>query len=361
MATIPLVMALVLVMSVAVIYLNRPLIAEQRAATNSYHAARAAHAASGGLAWALATLNGPKPAGRVRAPSGQTPWKAACEWTEQGGLTCDCDASHSGEQALLGVGFQVAVSQVDAAASYPGALARLLVSVTGCSVPVGRGAEGRCSEADGATLSALEKRLRFVSLLGHMPDEVLTAGGLITLSPSGRGAPAFGGYVMGAFLSPSAPETVATSEAVPSPLRDKVLRVSKAVLRDAAFRVTCDGDCSEPLQRAAQSGHTVLWVDGDLQLASVLALGSNERPVLLWVDGEVRVAAGVSLTGLLLARSVLWAASDEGDSHFRGAMVAEDSITVTGSPVVEWAPDVLNRLVATSGWFEPIPGWTKAN
>jgi hypothetical protein len=355
------VMSLVLIASVAVIFMNRPQITEQRAVTNTYHTTRAEQAASGGLAWVMANLNGPKPAGRVCVASGQAPWKAACEWTEQGSLACDCAAPGNGDAVGPGVGFRVAVSRVAGPAPQPGAEAMLNVSVAGCSVPAGRETNTRCSAAEGATFSVLETRLRFVPLLGRMPNEALTAGGPITMPQSGMGDPAFGGYVMGVFTPPPAPETVSASDTGHAPLRDKVLGVSKAALRDAAFRVTCNGECSEPLRRAVQSGHAVLWVDGDLQLVSVLALGSDEHPVLLWVDGEVRVGPRVSLTGLLLARSVEWTASEEGYSHFRGAVVADGAIAVTGSPAIEWAPEVLSRLVATSGWFEPIPGWTKAN
>lgn len=368
LATIPLVMVLVLAVSVVVIYLNRPLIAEQRASTNTYHAIRAAQAANGGMAWALANLNGPKPAGRVCTSNGQTPWKAACEWTEQGGLSCDCAAPHSGDQDRLGVGFQVAVSPADAAATLPDAPALWDVAVTGCSVPSERSAPGGCSASEGAALSALKTRFRFVPLLGRYPEEALTAGGPITSpSPSANHGLAWGGYAMGVYVAPVAPDVAtqtgaAASDAVTARLpRDKQLGVNLAALRDVAWRLACEANCSEQLQRAVQNGHTVIWVKGDLALASALTLGSDERPVLLWVEGEVRLGPRVSLTGLLMAGSVVWGASEEGDSHFRGAIVADGPITVTGAPAIEWAPQVLDRLAASAGWFEPVPIGRRVN
>ena len=127
------------------------------------------------------------------------------------------------------------------------------------------------------------------------------------------------------------------------------------------MRLKCNIDCSSLLQRAVQSGHTVIWVDGDLPLASALTLGNDERPVLLWVEGEVRLGPRVSLTGLLMAGSVAWEASEEGESHVRGAIVADGPITVTGSPAIEWAPQVLDRLAASAGWFEPVPVGRRVN
>ncbi len=368
LAAIPLVMVLALGVSVVVIYLNRPLIAEQRASTNTYHATRAAQAASGGLAWALANLNGTKPAGRLCASNGQTPWKAACEWTEQGGLSCDCAVPHSGDQDRLGVGFQVTVSPADAAATMPDAPALWDVAVTGCSVPSERNAPGGCSASEGAALSALKTRLRFVSLLGQRPDVALTAGGPITLpSPSANHGLAWGGYAMGVYVAPTAPNAAtqtgaAASDAVTARLpRDKLLGVNQAALRGVAWRLACEANCSEQLQRAVQSGHTVIWVDGDLPLASALTLGTDERPLLLWVEGEVRLGPRVSLTGLLMAGSVVWGASEEGDSQVKGAIVVDGPITATGSPVIEWAPQVLDRLAASAGWFEPAPIGRRVN
>lgn len=362
------VMVLVLCFFVLTMLINRPLIAHQRASTNAYQATRAAEAASGGLAWSLAMLNAPKPAGRVCAPSGQTPWKAACEWTEQGGLSCDCAAPHSGHQDRLGVGFQVTVSPVDATATLPDASALWDVAVTGCSVPSERSAPGGCSASEGAALSALKTRFRFVPMLGQFPDVALTAGGPITLpSPSANHWLAWGGYAMGVYVTPTAadaatPTGAAVSDVVAAPLpRDKLLGVGKAALRDVARRLACEANCSEQLQRVVQSGHVVIWVDGDLTLASALTLGSDEHPVLLWVEGDVRLGPRVSLTGLLLARSVVWGASDERESHVRGAIVADGPVTVTGSPAIEWAPQVLDRLAASAGWFEQVPVGSRVN
>lgn len=355
-------MVFVLLASVVGMVLNRPSIAEQHASTSAFHRVRAAQAASGGLAWALANLNGPKPAGRVCAPIGQTPWQAACEWTEQGGLSCDCAAPHGGDEGRMGVGFQVAVSPIVAAATLPDAPALWDVAVTGCSVPSERSAPGGCSVSEGAALSALKTRLRFVPLLAQNPDVALTAGGPITLpSPSTSHGLAWGGYAMGVYVTPTAPDATTPTGAAASEVgsallpRDKLLGVSQAALRDVAWRVTCGANCSEQLQRAVQIGHTVIWVDGDLSLASGLTLGNDERPVLLWVEGDVRLGPRVTLTGLLLARSVVWGASEEGESHVRGAIVADGPITVTGSPAIEWGPQVLDRLTASAGWFEPVP------
>lgn len=366
--TVVIAMTTVLVVSVLTIFENRPLIAEQRTSSNGYQATRAVQAANGGLTWALANLNGPKLAGRVCAPNGQTPWKAACEWTGQGGLSCDCAEPHSGDQDRLGVGFQVTVSPADAAATMPDAPALWDVAVTGCSVPSERSTPGGCSASEGAALSAIKTRFRFVPLLGRYPDEALTAGGPITLpSPSANHGLAWGGYVMGVYVAPTAPDATAqtgaaASDAVTARLpRDKLLGVNQAALRDVAWRLACEANCSEHLQRAVQRGHTVIWVDGDLRLASALTLGNDERPVLLWVEGEVRLGPLVSLTGLLMAGSVAWEASEEGKSHVRGAIMADGPITVTGSPAIEWAPQVLDRLAASAGWFEPVPVGRRVN
>lgn len=375
---IPVTAVVVLIATVVAIYLNRPLIAEQRASTNAYQAARAAEAASGGLTWALAHLNAPSATAgacgayalRRRAledVASPAPWKAACELTAQGLLACGCEVQGHGDVNRLGAGFQVTVSRV-VGVSQSTDRAMWDVSVTGCSTPAGRDSSA-CAAADGATLSTLDARLRFVPLLGHFPDVVFTAGGAIAVPPPFEaGEPAWGGYVMGAYLSPPSQEPAV--EPVPrspevartvSP-RDQVPAVDLATLREAAYRLQCEGECSGQVHRAVHSGHAVIWVDGDLSLTSALTLGDDGQPVLLWVTGDVTLGPQVSVIGMLLARSVVWrAAAAGGTSHFKGAMVADGSITVTGSPSIEWAPQVLNRLAATSGWFEPVAGWSRVN
>lgn len=375
---VPAVMLVVLFVSVAIIYLNRPLIAEQRASTNAYQAARAEDAASGGLAWVLANLNVPPAAVGVCGVStlrrwaqdslvSAAPWTAACELTARDRLVCGCEPQGHSDVNRLGVGFQVALSR--SAEVVTGAAERAVwdVAVVGCSAPAGRGAAS-CAAADGVTVTSLGARLRFVPLLAHLPSAALTAGGTISAPlPTGAGEPAWGGYVMGAYLSTPSQEVAAepsptqlTGARAASP-RDNVPAVGLDAFRDVAFRLTCDGDCSGPIHRAVQLGHTVIWVDGDLALAPDLTLGDDGHPVLLWVTGDVTLSSEVSVTGLLMSRSVVWRVSPGREAHFKGAMVVDGSITVTGSPSIEWAPEVLDRLASTSGWFEPVPRSPRVN
>lgn len=377
-ALIPLVMVLVLLISVAVIYVNRPLIAEQRAATNVYHEARAGQAAAAGLAWTLASLNGSPTGAHVCGASALRRWAmeesvkqalrpVACELTAQGPLACDCERDEARDLNRLGVGFQVTLARVAEALAHTADSAMWDVAVVGCSAPAGRGAAS-CAAADGATVTSLGTRLRFVPLLARLPSAALTAGGTISAPlPTGAGEPAWGGYVMGAYLSTPSQEVAAepsptqlTGARAASP-RDNVPAVGLDAFRDVAFRLTCDGDCSGPIHRAVQLGHTVIWVDGDLALAPDLTLGDDGHPVLLWVTGDVTLSSEVSVTGLLMSRSVVWRVSPGREAHFKGAMVVDGSITVTGSPSIEWAPEVLDRLASTSGWFEPVPRSPKVN
>jgi len=291
-------------------------------------------------------------------------WITRCELGDQGALECACSSGGGKALAKSGVAFEVEVSRVHVGSALPAGNVVLSVATRGCNVPAGPVDGSPCAATEVRASSRTTTLLRFVPLLGQLPMVALTTGGAIQMPPVDVNETAWGGYVMGAILSPSVAETTPaldTEQAVVAPLRESVLLVPRSALRDSAMRLKCNIDCSSLLQRAVQSGHTVIWVDGDLPLASALTLGNDERPVLLWVEGEVRLGPRVSLTGLLMAGSVAWEASEEGESHVRGAIVADGPITVTGSPAIEWAPQVLDRLAASAGWFEPVPVGRRVN
>ena len=116
-------------------------------------------------------------------------------------------------------------------------------------------------------------------------------------------------------------------------------------------RVECPGDCSEALRRAGEV-HSLLWVEGDLQLDGTASLGSPERPLAIVATGTIQVHGQPVIHGVLYGRGLHW--TGRGGVH--GAAIVEGSYTGDGAPQFVYNPMVLRTLMRHTGSYARLPG-----
>lgn len=96
-----------------------------------------------------------------------------------------------------------------------------------------------------------------------------------------------------------------------------------------------------------------IWVDGNLSLDSAGDIGSATAPVAVVVDGQVTASASINYYGMLYARAnPTW--NYTGNLTFNGAVVAENTLSGSGSTNFIYDPALLQRLRVTTGSFVPV-------
>lgn len=121
----------------------------------------------------------------------------------------------------------------------------------------------------------------------------------------------------------------------------------------------CNGDCSAALVAAvdAQVEPARLAVQGDVELAGALQLGSPSRPVVLVIDGALRLSGPVKIHGLVHADSLQWdnVAPDAG-GLLHGAAVLSGHYGGDGAPDIVYDPNLVHRLQHQAGTWVRVPG-----
>jgi len=405
-ATLVVTIVLLFAMTLVAAYANRNLVFEQRTSANQVRSTQAFEAAEAGLEWALVMLNQRQRLGAGCLPSGDakalsfrerslrysaadgmhTPvtWddggkasalRAACV-RAAAGWTCSCPSTgHPSLAEPDGNGAHPAFS-VEFTAGPRAGMVR--VSATGCTrlgPPCGSGT-GKAGDASMQVQALLalvpglatpplapltvKDSVDVAGMLGlHNPDAgaggvVLHAGGSAAM-PNARITTAPGGSTSAAHVVADA--TLAAASA--AGFFSSFFGLDKSTWRDqpAVARFVCESTCGAALAAAIDGGsHSLIWIDGDLQLEGPLALGSHERPVMLVASGAVRLRGGVALHGVAHGASVAWNDTGTGGAIVRGAVISESSFEGDGSPDLVYDPAVLAALKGNSGSFARVPG-----
>ncbi|GAB4036667.1 MAG: hypothetical protein Fur0014_03510 [Rubrivivax sp.] len=413
-ASLVIVALLFFVMSLVAAYTNRNLIFEQRTSANQYRSTMALEAAEAGVEWAISLLN----AGSIddscnpSADPGDTTFRERyLEIDPETGLitavapdanargtafpscvfdgtdwSCSCPAEGTAAPAApAGTGpfpaFQVRLSR--ASATHPGLV---LVEVNGCTrlsadclnfPPTSVPGEGRASVS---VLVALR------SALPALPAAALTVRGGIDVgaaalgayntSPLGSGITIQAGGDIGA--STRAALRLGTVDGSPG---ETSLRTNDPVLGGAGMTaerlfqttfaadplrfeeqpglrrlVECDGTCTADTIRAvaALNRGRILWVDGDVDFDTAGDVGSADQPLMLVATGSITFSSPVTFHGVLYSRAEDWATSGAGE--VRGAVIAEGSLSGTGSHTIVHELELLRRLQWRTGSFVRVPG-----
>jgi PilX N-terminal len=395
-----------LAMALVAIFVNRNLVFEQRSAANQVRSTQAFEAAEAGLEWALAQLNDPQRIGPDCKPSadpaatsfrsrhlvfnrttaGFTPavWNHAgtptalqpsCVRTATG-WSCSCPLQGLPTLVpLAGNAPAVAFTLQFAAGAKPGTVR---VVATGCSHLAGVCQSGSTTRADAT--AKIEVALGLVAGLRTPPAAALTTRGAFDADAAALGLrnpdPATGialhagGTIAASHAQLTAPagaplsSTLVGNDTALASLSTDRFFASYFGLDKAAWksqptvtRVTCSGNCSSALAAAidAAADTALVWVDGDLDLAGPITLGSPQRPVVIIASGAARLNGAIAVHGVIYAAALRWD-STSGGAFVRGAALSESSYQGNGTPEFFYDTTVLATLKSNSGSFARVSG-----
>ena len=120
--------------------------------------------------------------------------------------------------------------------------------------------------------------------------------------------------------------------------------------------VPCGGGCTaaQVQARAQMNPGRMLWLDGNVNLDSAIAIGTAAEPVVLNVTGNLTFGSAATVNGLVYSQAALWTMNGAG--QIVGAAVAESALTGAPSGSVTYSIPVLTRLRTTTGSFVKVPG-----
>ncbi len=390
-------------MALAVAYVHRSLVIDQRTAAHQVRSTQAFEAAEAGIEWASAALNDNRRVGDDCAPSTDataasvrdrlleraavdapftprtwldhgvpTPLQFACESTA-GAWVCACPTAATPSLAVLPAGGSSFVVQL-AAGDGPGVVK---VVSTGCSTAgiacdVGANHE---SSARISTSFALLRGLRSMPAAPVVARAHVNGDSAAWLArnddaDSGGLAVQAGGDVQASLASLQGPAGGASVDSViahdasiggrtPARFFAAYFGVDDARWFDRAGvrRIRCIDDCSAVLADTIAAGgrNALIAVDGDLRIDSPATLGSAERPILIAVRGAVQLNARVALHGVLYGTSVTTKPGAAG-STFHGAVLSANDMNIGASVSFIADGDLLSRLKADTGTFARVNG-----
>jgi Tfp pilus assembly protein PilX len=410
-ATLVVTLALMFAMTLAAYFLNRNMSLEQRLAANQVQAAQAFEAAEAGLEWATAQLNNPQKLGADCQASGAAsaqsfrasrvafdastglhtprtwtqaavvmPLQAVCvrSATQAGGWNCSCPAS----------GHPAAASNAAANTSAPAFAVSLLPTAVpgqlrlvahGCTSHAGACRPGSSTQADAtarvqqlvALVSGLASApLASLTVLGHVNTNAalglhtstrtaLQAGGTVT-APNARVGVAPGGLASLAILDHDRALRGLNDALFFSRLMgmDAATWSQQSMVRKVVCGAEANANCNAALSDAVAStnGPVLLWVEGDMNLAGPLVLGSAAQPVLLVINGSATLNGGVQIHGMLHAARVEWNDNGTGAGRVTGAVTSASDYSGNGAPDLVFDATVLQLLKTNSGSFARVAG-----
>ena len=405
-AALVVVMILLFATVLVAVFTNRNLVFEQRTSANQYRGAQAFEAAEAGIEWALSQLNANQRIGADCEPSADpaagsfrsrylstapktgvltpTTWnnagtasalQASCVQAGSG-WSCSCPTHGLPTLPSPGGGATATAFTVQFAPSAKPGVVRVVAN--GCTSLAGACLSGSTGRADAS--ARIEVAFGLVAGLRTPPAATVTSRGgfdagsatlgLHNADPATGIAVNAGGAIdaaMARLTSPAgSPKTglLVGNDAALAALPEGRLfathfGVDKAAwqAQPAVTRISCTVDCAAVLGAAvaAAADAVLIQVDGDLQLAGPVTLGSAQRPVAIVVSGAAQFEGAVALHGLLYAGSLRWNAT-AGGAFVRGALISEAGYQGSGAPDLFYDPLVLGLLQHATGSFARVNG-----
>lgn len=405
-----LVVTLLLCMSMvlAVAFAQRDIAAEEQRSADDYRAAQAFEAAEAGLEWALARVDDPtridaqcRPSGdvtarswrermlHVAAPAGNlapatwsdagvaTPLRSACA-RDASGWHCSCPSDGpAGLPPLEGPATAPAFT-VELATGPRAGLVRVIArgctrfdASEGCATSASTGREASARH---------EAMWAWVPVLRSLPAAALTVRGDVLAGAAALGvgnadrasaglALHAGGRIDASALRLLAPTGSALGASIASgDVELAALSANRFFARrfgmepeawsrqPGVARLACTVDCAAAVAAAIDAGRRRIFVDGDLELAGPLQIGSDAEPVALVASGAIRLSADVVIAGVVYGASLDWSDARAGSAGIRGAALVGGDYRGDGAPDLVHDDAVLTSLKAREGSFVRING-----
>lgn len=409
--TLAIVGMLLLATLVALMYLNRGIVFEQRSSSNQWRSTQALETAEAGVEWATGMLNTPYDLGAdcqflgsanvsfrkkyvmtrwndVAAPSSDIVPSAAlpsCRITAAG-RTCSCPANNiTAAPTIAGAGTSFSV-RFEAVASDPEAVR---VTSWGCA-PTDGGQVCHAGNATGTDAHAkIEVVLKLKPVLRAAPASPLTCGGSCTLSGSfnvNNLDVATNGILINAGTSISAGPGVSLGTLPGQPSNNALIGSDASLANISSVDPTCSSsgmfnayfgstieqyqrasstktlscssasDCSTQVRDAYDDGWRSFYFASDLQLSGDQTLGSAADPVTLVTPGAVRINGNWTIYGLLFSNSADVNNLGTGSSVIEGAQISCANYSNNGNGSLNYNPDALKNARRFSALLVRVPG-----
>ncbi len=412
------VLVLFFIMSMVAAYSSRNMIFEQRTSANQYRSTQAFEAADAGVEWALAMLNAgsiddactpvtvapalpglPPPSfrGRYISIDANTGAIAPKTWLngattqflnvlcarDAGGWACSCPSNSAPVLAVpAGPGPAPAFRLTFVANGRPGVVGVRSQGCTRLSTSCLNDAQTATGGDATATVSAL---LALKGAVSTPPSAALTVHGDVaatsvlnvvnTDSNSGGVTIDAGGTVIasdaGLRTLPGTPVAVSivSGDAALAALSPDLMFASVFGMRRDTYRQqpaaivrTCPGQCAaaDLADVVRLNPGRMLWLVGDVDLASPVELGSPTNPVVIVVNGNFTAsAAGARVNGVVYSYNAAGQWATAGSGLIQGAAVAEGGLLGSATTSIVFDADILRRLRLQAGSFVRVPGGWK--
>lgn len=417
MATMIAVMLLLFGTSIAVFYLNRNQVFDQKSSANQLRATIALEMAEAGAEWATGMLNRPydmhpnctfdtttnvsfrrkyvqinyaDPAAIAAKTSLDIAVAANVRpgcFITNGALNCTCPAANTGDATLAPTpaapGFSVSFAPV------AGDAHSVEVTSIGCTA-----LDSACTATTAANADAtatVKTILKLRPLLRAAPASPLTCGSSCNLSGSftvenvdsaTNGITInSGGAVTGAAGAitsiPGAPSvnslvsgdeslsTLANADATCS--NDRIFNayfgssLEQYMASPATKSITCSSasDCGSKVSQAYSDGWRSYYFPIGLQLnnsSNIASLGSRADPVSIVSPSQIKINGNMDIYGLVFSNDADYGDLGTGSSNIHGALVSCKDFASNGNGSVTYDPDALRNLQASSALMVRIPG-----
>jgi Tfp pilus assembly protein PilX len=413
-ATLVVSLLLLFVASLGALYLNRGVLAEQKASGNQMQTTLTHEMGEAALEWATGMLNAPYDVGTActydntgmsfRKRYVMSKWNDASAPTTDivpvttvfpgckmnpstGALTCSCPDKPASGTAVAALGTSEQPGFTVAFEAVPGDSEAVKVTAWACPKQADTCASTNFNAADGSS------RLSVVLKLGPSPKEPrvpLTCGTSCDIGGSfnvKNTDVASNGVLVNAGSTinfGSGQHTLQTLSGVPTEnamiandqslynLSKDDLNCDKSAVFKAYFGMTIDrfrdspttkvincggaNDCKTQIDAAYQQGWRSFYFSSDLQLSGSSSYGSQTDPVTFVTTKDVKINGTTDIYGLLFSNAAVWDENGTGNSVIHGAQITCAKYTNNGNGTVEFDPNALKNVRRMGAPLARVPG-----
>lgn len=413
MAVLAVVMMLVLAASLAVLYVNRSVLYEQRIAVTQWQSTQALEVAEAGIEWATGMLNAPYDIGsncafltttnqsfrkrylltRVNDPVNPSTAVAPAANVYPGckidgsALSCHCPAPPASGTAAASLGSAELPSFTVAFEAVAGDEEAVRITAYGCNARSAACTPDSFASAEGNARVSVLLKLR--PLLRAMPAAPLTCGTSCTVGGSynirNSDVPTNGLLVnAGTTISlangtttqtlPGQPSATAlvSDDASLSALSSADPTCSNSRMFNAYFGSTitqfqaapstktlsCSSasDCRDRLDAAYADGWRAFYFASDLHLSGNATYGSPTDPVTIVTPNAIDVNGNNTFYGLIFSNSAAWNDLGTGSAVIHGAQVSCAAYRNNGNGTLAYDADALRNARRLTGLMVRVPG-----
>jgi hypothetical protein len=414
-ATLVVSLLLLFVASLGALYLNRGVLAEQRASGNQMQTTLTHEMGEAALEWATGMLNAPYDIGSActvdnsvgtrsfRKRYVMSEWDAATPSTEvrpvttvfpgckmnpaTGALTCSCPEKPGSGTAVAALGAVEQPGFTVAFEAVPGDVEAVKVTAWACPAQAASCSSTNFASADGNARLSVTLKLGLSPKSPYVPLTCGTScdiGGSFNIKNTDV---ASNGVLVNAGTSinfgsgqhtletlsgmPVANAQIANDQSLYNLAKDD-LQCDKSAIFKAYFSMTIErfrdspttkvinctsaNDCKTQIDTAYAQGWRSFYFSSDLQLAGNNTYGSQADPIIFVTTKDVRLTGNNKFYGLVFSNESDWQNNGTGSNEIFGAQVTCAKYTNNGNGGVTYDPEALKNARRMSAPMVRVPG-----